>query len=200
MGAIARGGRLIGVAIVCAVALAADWLLGHNGLGLAFAAGAVVGAGLIAISRSTSPALQLSAVTAEPGEGWAEFHRELNRSRRFDRRFGVVRFVGVGAGIVTEQQVRDRVAGLARRIDRVWLESDAASVEMAVARARAAIGEALGVAITAAFPASGITSGALIAALYQGAASPVAIAAVAPVTHPTDTASSTEDAVAEAAR
>jgi hypothetical protein len=210
MGATARARTFIGIASGWAVAVAADWLIGLHGLGVAFAVGGAVVAAVLAASNAGTSAIQLSAVTSEPDQGWAEFHRELNRARRFDRPFGIVRFAGVGAGTVTEMVVRDRVAALARRIDRVWLddgdlflllpESDAAAVETAVARAQYRLGEALGAAVTATFPANGITSGSLVASLYRGDTSPVAIGALGPVTPPTDSDSAAHDSTAGAVR
>jgi hypothetical protein len=209
MGASARA-RILGMAVACAAAVVADWLIGLHGLGLAFAAGGAVAAGLVIAPSAKPPAISLAAVTAEPADGWAEFHRELNRARRFDRPFGIVRFVGVGTGSVTATTVRDRLAALGRRIDRLWLddgdlflllpESGAGAVETAVARAQYRLGEALGTAITATFPANGITSGSLVASLYQGATSPVAIGALGPVTPSTDSDPEADDSKAGAAR
>jgi hypothetical protein len=185
-----RARPLIAVAAACVLALAVGWVVDRLGLALAFSTGAVFATVVGLASMATTPAIRLMAVTSEPSDGWQEFHRELNRARRFDRPFGIVRFVGVGRGVMTERHVRDQLATLARRIDRVWLdggdlfvllpESDAAAVETAVARARYRLGEPLDVVVTATFPANGITSGSLIACLYQGDASPVAIGALAP--------------------
>lgn len=179
------------VAVACALTIGLGWLAGQLGLALAFTVGAVFSAAVRLATSATAPAIRLTAVTSEPADGWQEFHRELNRARRFDRPFAVVRFVGVGRGVSTERRVRDQVAAMSRRIDRLWLdggdlfvllpESDAAAVESAVARARYRLGEALDEVVTAVFPANGITSGSLIACLYQGDASPVAIGALAPV-------------------
>jgi len=181
----------IALGLTCVLAIAISWLLGRLGLGLAFTLGSALTIAVVVLATAAAPAVRLTAATMATPEGWQEFHRELARARRFDRPFGIVRFVDVGSGVVSERRVRDRVAVLARRIDRVWLdggdlfvllpESDAAAVETAVERARYRVREALDVAVTATFPANGITSGALIACLYQGDASPVAIGALAPV-------------------
>jgi hypothetical protein len=186
-----RARPLIGIAIVCAVALGVGWLAGRLDLWLAFTVGTWFATALALVSMPAVPAIRLTAGMSEPADGWQEFHRELTRARRFDRPFGIVRFVGVGRADISEGQVRDRTAAQARRIDRVWLdggdlflllpESDPAAVDAAVARARARIGAALGDGITATFPANGITSGSLIGYLYQGDASPVAIGALGPV-------------------
>jgi hypothetical protein len=198
-----RARSFIGVAAVGALAVAVGWLIDQLDLALAFSAGAALSAVALA-STASAPAIRLTAATSDPSGGWQEFHRELNRARRFDRPFGIVRFVGVGRGVMTERHLRDRVATLARRIDRVWLdggdlfvllpESDAAAVETTVARARYRLGEALDVAVSATFPANGITSGSLIACLYQGDASPVAIGALAPASTALPSISSADDA------
>ena len=181
---------LLVATIACAIALAGGWLTGRLDVAIAFSAGAAFALAVRLLAVAATPAIHLSADTAEASDGWAEFHRELNRARRFDRPFGIVRYVGVDRGVIAERQVRDRVAASARRIDRTWLdggdlfmllpESDAAAVESAVARAQYAAGAPLDTAVTALFPANGITSGALIACLYQADASPVAIGALSP--------------------
>lgn len=179
------------IAVVCALAIALGWLVGSLGLALAFTAGATITMAGALLSIPRLPAIRLAAATSEPTEGWEEFHRELARARRFERPFGIVRFVGVDRDVVTERHTRDKVAALSRRIDRVWLdggdlfvllpESDPGAVEAAVARARYRLGAVLALTVTATFPANGITSGSLIACLYEGDTSPVAIGALGQV-------------------
>jgi hypothetical protein len=192
----------LGISVVIILALAVGWFVGALGLALAFTTGAALTMAVVLRSSAARPTTLLTAATSEPSEGWSEFHRELARARRFDRPFGIVRYVGVGQGVMTDRHLRDKVAALGRRIDRVWLdggdlfvlmpESDAGAVETAVARARYRVGEALERSISATFPANGITSGSLIACLYQGDASPVAIGALGPVASALSTASSTD--------
>ena len=192
----------LGITLVCLLAIVLGWSVGALGPALAFTAGTALTMAVVML-RSASPApTLLTAATSEPTEGWAEFHRELARARRFDRPFGIVRYVDVGGGVMTDRHLRDKVAAVARRIDRVWLdggdlfvlmpESDAGAVETAVARARYRVGEALDRTITATFPANGITSGSLIACLYQGDASPVAIGALGPVASALSSVSATD--------
>ena len=192
----------LGITLVCLLAIVLGWSVGALGPALAFTAGTALTMAVVML-RSASPApTLLTAATSEPTEGWSEFHRELARARRFDRPFGIVRYVDVGGGVMTERHLRDKVAAVARRIDRVWLdggdlfvlmpESDAGAVETAVARARYRVGEALDRTITATFPANGITSGSLIACLYQGDASPVAIGALGPVASALSSVSATD--------
>jgi hypothetical protein len=192
----------LGISVVIILALAVGWFVGALGLALAFTTGAALTMAVVLRSSAARPTTLLTAATSEPSEGWSEFHRELARARRFDRPFGIVRYVGVGHGVMTDRHLRDKVAALGRRIDRVWLdggdlfvlmpESDAGAVETAVARARYRVGEALERSIAATFPANGITSGSLIACLYQGDASPVAIGALGPVASALSTVSSTD--------
>jgi hypothetical protein len=192
----------LGISVVIILALAVGWFVGALGLALAFTTGAALTMAVVLRSSAARPTTLLTAATSEPSEGWSEFHRELARARRFDRPFGIVRYVGVGQGAMTDRHLRDKVAALGRRIDRVWLdggdlfvlmpESDAGAVETAVARARYRVGEALERSISATFPANGITSGSLIACLYQGDASPVAIGALGPVASALSTVSSTD--------
>ena len=192
----------LGITLVCLLAIVLGWSVGALGPALAFTAGTALTMAVVML-RSASPApTLLTAATSEPTEGWSEFHRELARARRFDRPFGIVRYVDVGGGVMTERHLRDKVAAVARRIDRVWLdggdlfvlmpESDAGAVETAVARARYRVGEALDRTVSATFPANGITSGSLIACLYQGDASPVAIGALGPVASALSSVSATD--------
>lgn len=179
------------IAIAVTFALVLGWLVGALDLALAFTAGAGLTMALAVVSRVGTPAIHLGAASAEPTAGWAEFHRELARARRFDRPFGIVRFMDINRGAMTDRQVRDRAGALARRTDRVWVdggdlfmllpESDASAIETAVARTRSRLGSVVDVAVTATFPANGITSGSLIACLYAGDTSPVAIGALGTV-------------------
>ena len=192
----------LGITVVGILAIALGWAVGALGPALAFMAGAALTMAVVLLSSASRPTTLLTAATSEPSEGWSEFHRELARARRFDRPFGIVRYIDVGQGVMTERHLRDKVAALGRRIDRVWLdggdlfvlmpESDAGAVETAVARARYRVGEALDRTISATFPANGITSGSLIACLYQGDASPVAIGALGPVASALSTVSATD--------
>ena len=194
----------LGITVVGILAIVLGWSVGALGPALAFTAGAALTMAVVMLSSASPSTTLLTAATSEPSEGWSEFHRELARARRFDRPFGIVRYVDVGGGVMTERHLRDKVAALARRIDRVWLdggdlfvlmpESDAGAVETAVARARYRVGEALDRTVSATFPANGITSGSLIACLYQGDASPVAIGALVPVASALSSVSATDSA------
>jgi hypothetical protein len=163
------------------IGLAAGVATGQPLLAAALAAGLIVG---YATAFMTVPALRLGrrgttgAAIDDANTGWAEFHRELTRARRFDGRFGLVRLDG-GRATAAEDlaAIRDRIAGVTRRIDRVWIdgeeillllpEATTAAVEAAIGRIRPVVPEAVlanpGIAI---FPQHGITSGSLIAAAY----------------------------------
>jgi hypothetical protein len=124
------------------------------------------------------------AVAAQAeADAWAEFRRELNRSRRYERRFVLVSFPirhevpgrrwydGDEGGSVTEVQ------SLLRSVDHTWAsggqvyallpESDRATADAFLTRLRGLDPKGLVVseARVVAFPEDGVTSGALLAAL-----------------------------------
>jgi hypothetical protein len=163
------------VAIESLIAIAA----GQPLAAVLFAVGAIVGyvAAFLSVpalrqgrARATGAAIDDATI------GWAEFHRELTRARRFDRSFAIVR-LGPASSADDHDGIRDRVAAALRRIDRVWLDGDhllmllpeanPTAVKATLDRVRAAVPEAIqfdpGIAL---FPQHGITSGSLIAAAY----------------------------------
>jgi len=163
------------------IGLAAGVGTGQPLIAAALAAGLIVG---YATAFLTVPALRLGrrgttgAAIDDANTGWAEFHRELTRARRFDGRFGLVRLDGGRASAAEDlAAIRDRIAGVTRRIDRVWIdgeeillllpEATTVAVEAAIGRIRPVVPDAVlanpGIAI---FPQHGITSGSLIAAAY----------------------------------
>lgn len=166
------------------VGLTVGLLVGDPMPGIAFGLGLLVGgaAALVVAALRASPPGVGGAAIEDAAAGWAEFHREMARARRFDGRFGIVRFGSGAAGDVeTLDALRNAVAAASRRIDRVWVddghlllllpEASKQAAQAAVARIRA---EAPGVAALetgmAVFPEDGITSGALITAVYGGGA------------------------------
>ncbi|HEV7811018.1 MAG TPA: hypothetical protein VGO64_10490 [Candidatus Limnocylindrales bacterium] len=168
-------------------------VFGYMVVVIPFVVGAVVGSvvGGMAVAASHTRESYLGGATSDAVVGWQEFHRELARSRRFGRAFGLVRFPGANVAEAPTAHLRDRIAARARRNDRVWIdgsdlfvllpEADADAVGAAVARTLSHAAGALGNGVSAVFPASGITSGALIASLYGEQAAPVAIGSWAPV-------------------
>jgi hypothetical protein len=167
------------ITLTLVIGLAAGVASGQPFLAVALAVGLAVG---YATAFLTVPALRLGrrgttgAAIADAATGWAEFHRELTRARRFDGSFALVRLNGAAASDETNA-IRDRIAGVTRRIDRVWVdggqillllpEAATAAVDAAIGRIRPVVPEAVvadpGIAV---FPQHGITSESLIAAAY----------------------------------
>jgi hypothetical protein len=167
------------ITLTLVIGLAVGVASGQPAIAVALAVGLAVG---YATAFLTVPALRLGrrgttgAAIDDATTGWAEFHRELTRARRFDGSFALVRLNGAAAGDETNA-IRDRIAGVTRRIDRVWVdggqillllpEAATAAVDAAIGRIRPVVPEAVvadpGIAI---FPQHGITSESLIAAAY----------------------------------
>ena len=163
------------VAVESLVAIAA----GQPLAAVLFAIGAIVGyvaAFLSVPALREGRARATGAAIDDATAGWAEFHRELTRARRFDRSFAIVR-IGPATSADDHDHIRDEVAAALRRIDRVWLdgehllmllpEASPQAVKATLDRVRAKVPKAIqvdpGVAL---FPQHGITSGSLIAAAY----------------------------------
>ena len=163
-------------AVVAGIAgLAIGWGIATGTLWVAGAAGA---AGIIGIfvdrARLADHRAAPSATITTSQAGWEDFHRELARARRHERPVAIVRLPG------TTEDASARASAIVpfvRRIDRVWAEhgdvtlvlpeTDRAAAERLVDRIRARRPEAIGDAQSiAAFPVDGLTSGAIVAALY----------------------------------
>jgi hypothetical protein len=185
------------IALLLGVALAV--VTGDPVPGVAFGIGILVGAvGSIFVvpALQRAPGGVIGAAVDDSARGWAEFHRELARARRFESPFALIRFtLGGTPDEATLHAVRDEIARGARRIDRLWVDDDdilallPASTEIAtqvmLARARSAVPALASIEPSLAlFPEHGITSGALIAAVYGGDRNdaPTPIAAVRPET------------------
>ena len=142
------------------------------------AAVAVVFAGLgiyldrarLADHRSTTGTVPVASQT-----GWEDVHRELARARRFQRSMAIVRLPG-SEGTDAPDRATTIVPYL-RRIDRVWAEhgdvtvllpdTDRAAAERLVSRLQTRQPIAVGPApAIVTFPVDGLTSGALLSALY----------------------------------
>jgi hypothetical protein len=145
------------------------------GLGLLLGAGGSV---VVVPALRAAPAGIKGAAIDDVGTGWVEFHRELARARRFDRPFAIVRFsVGRSPDPGVLVGLRNEIAAISRRIDRLWIDEDhillllpeatEAAAKTALSRIHvrvpAAVAFAPGLAM---YPEHGITSGALIAAVY----------------------------------
>jgi hypothetical protein len=175
--------RSAGLLALPLVAGAVVGLVVDGGTGLAVALGGLLAAiaSVIVLTPGRGRDIAAGGAVADAASGWAEFHRELARARRFDRPFAIVRLApeaGHDAGEL--MAVRDDVAAMARRTDRIWIDGDdvlALLPETSTATAARFV-ERLqerpivvpAQASIAAFPDDGITSGALISVAYGGAA------------------------------
>ncbi len=162
---------IAGVAIGWSLATAQYWLAA-----LALVLGFV--AFILERSRSTDEraAAASTAPTATASQtGWEDVHRELARARRHERPLAIVRLPGTA---VSDASARATViAPSLRRIDRIWAEhgdvivllpdSDRPAAERLIERLRSrqpgAVGDDPAIAT---FPADGLSSGALLSALY----------------------------------
>jgi hypothetical protein len=168
-------------------------------IGVAMGLGGVLAAGasLIVLTPGRGRDIAAGGAVSDAVSGWAEFHRELARSRRFERSFAIVRLSASGGhGDEALATVRDHVAGAARRTDRAWIdgndvlvllpETDSTTAAGFVARVAGGLTETLLTPTIATFPQDGITSGALISVAYGGAAVvPTPISAVRSDPRPT---------------
>ena len=179
------------------VGLIVGLLFGDPLPGVAFGLGLLlggVGSVVVVPALRAAPAGIKGAAIDDVGTGWVEFHRELARARRFDRQFAIARFsVGRSPDQGVLVGLRNEIALISRRIDRLWIDEDHILLllpEATEAAAKAALSRVhVGVAAAVAFepglalyPEHGITSGALIAAVYgSGQADvPTPIAAARP--------------------
>ncbi len=107
--------------------------------------------------------------------GWADVHREIARSRRHERSMAIIRLPGEAGSDASARAAS--IAPFLRRIDRTWAdqgevnvllpETDREAAELLIERLRARQPDAIGVGpAIATFPTDGLTSGALLAALY----------------------------------
>jgi hypothetical protein len=180
-------GALVALGTAIATAVGAGYVAGQGGLGL-------LALGLLAVSGGLAVVVT-RALAQEPAQrvlrlaGMDVFRRELDRSRRHRRSFALISLPfqetptlwesddpnGDGIAVTTL-----RLLGTALRItDAAWIqgdeilvllpESDRATAEAFLARARAAapdrFGDRAGIAL---FPDDGITSGALLDAARLG--------------------------------
>lgn len=142
-------------------------------------------AALLALFRST-PLGGPARVTSVDDASWTEFRRELRRSRRWGRPLTLVRIPGDDMSTLVRDRARD-LATLARRlglrlrlVDRTWVhdgsvyvllpETTRSAANTLVERIRAEAPGQLPARIwIATFPEDGLTSGAILAALYEHA-------------------------------
>lgn len=154
-----------------------------SGLGLLVALLALGALLLLFLTAPVGP----SASADSPAEAsWTEFRRELRRSRRGGQPLTMLRLVGDelpgdGPDGLSDLGTRARRLGLhLRLVDRVWVDETSvfvllpdtsrAAADALIARIRAASPGQLPAHIRiATFPENGLTSGALVAAVYGGA-------------------------------
>lgn len=176
--------------------------LGGAAMGIAVTIGSLLAVVvcLVVLTPGRGRDIAAGGAIADAATGWAEFHRELARARRFDRPFSIVRLAGGhdpdGDALTA---ARDGVAAAARRTDRAWVDGEDVLVLLpetsptTVARFVERIEREASVGLTASvasFPDDGITSGALISVVYGGSAPvPVPIGTVRPDPRPVQTGS-----------
>lgn len=174
------------VAIVAGIGLGAE--LAVSGLPLATNVGlwaAALGGGALLLIFILSPA-KITLPDETPSttvneSAWAEFRRELRRSRRGARPLTLLRMPGPElltlADLVELEARSRRLTGHLRLVDRAWVddgsiyillpESPREAAEIMLGRIRTADPKLLTDDIRAAtFPDDGLTSGALIAAIH----------------------------------
>jgi hypothetical protein len=118
------------------------------------------------------------AVESAREAGWAEFRRELRRSRRASRSMTLLRIPGDASSDATSLATRaHRLAGHLRLVDRVWVDDGSCYVLLpeSTRDAAATLLQRIGASEptlvaaevrAATFPEDGLTSGAIISALH----------------------------------
>jgi hypothetical protein len=178
---------------IAAVAAVAAGGIGHQagiaGLGLGSGLGLLVGLlglGALLVLFLTAPVAPSGLTAGSDEAGWTEFRRELRRARRGGQPLTILRIVGDelpsdGPDGRSDLRTRARRLGLhLRLVDRIWVddasifvllpETSGSAADALIGRIRAASPGQLPVHIRiATFPEHGLTSGALIAAVYDGA-------------------------------
>jgi hypothetical protein len=178
---------------VAAVAAVIGGGIGHQagvaGLGLASGLGLLVGllgVGALLALFLTAPVAPSGITDGSDDAGWTEFRRELRRARRGGQPLTMLRLVGDelpddGPAGWSDLGTRARRLGLhLRLVDRIWVddesifvllpETSGAAAEALIGRIRATAPGQLPAHIrVATFPEHGLTSGALVASVYDGA-------------------------------
>ena len=131
--------------------------------------------GFLFIARLRDERAVPMSTATDSEHGWADLHRELARARRHERPMAIVRLPGDPGSDADARAAA--IAPYLRRIDRTWAdhgevnlllpETDRPAAEHLVERLRQRRPDEVGAgASIATFPADGLTSGALLAALY----------------------------------
>jgi hypothetical protein len=148
----------------------------------------VIGVIALVLVLLAAPAEQSEPVATPARAGWAEFRRELRRSRRGSRPMTIVRLPGPSSPTAAEEEV---AGGKARRlhehlrlVDRTWVddgsvyillpESSRTAADSLLSRLRHSEPEIVSEDVRlATFPDDGLTSGALISAVHGATLSEV---------------------------
>ena len=149
----------------------------------------VIGVIALVLVLITAPAEPEAMPTATPARaGWAEFRRELRRSRRAVRSMTLLRLPGPAdpeAAIAADLEGRSRrLHEHLRLVDRTWVddgsiyvllpESPRAAAESLLGRLRTLVPDVIAEDVRmATFPDDGLTSGALISAVHGASLSEV---------------------------
>ena len=149
--------------------------------GITFGLGLLIGgiaSILVVPALRAAPAGLKGAAIDDAVSGWAEFHRELARARRFNGQFAIVCFSrGESPDPDELVSLRNEIAASSRRIDRLWIdgghillllpETTQAAADAVLARIRAMAPAALAIEPgVARFPEHGITQRGPIAAVF----------------------------------
>jgi hypothetical protein len=189
---------MVGAIIAGLGGVLAGWGLAIGNPALAVLAAAVAVIGIFLDRARLADHRAAAAIpVASSQTGWEDVHRELARARRHERPMAIVRLSGDPA-----RAAGDRAASIVpylRRIDRVWAEhgdvnlllpdTDRTAAERLVSRLQTREPAAVGASPSiATFPVDGLTSGALLAALYGTPlpAVPVPVGVGRPVELPAD--------------
>lgn len=189
---------MVGAIIAGLAGIVAGWGLatGEPILAVLAAVAAVIGIFLDRARLADHRALAAIPVASSQA-GWEDVHREIARARRHERPMAIVRLPSESG-----RAAADRAASIVpylRRIDRVWAEhgdvnlllpdTDRTAAERLVTRLQVREPAAVGTRPSiATFPVDGLTSGALLAALYGTPlpAVPVPVGVGRPVELPAD--------------
>jgi hypothetical protein len=131
--------------------------------------------GFLVMARLRDERAVPMAAPSSSEAGWADVHREIARARRHERPMAIVRLPGEAGSDVDARAAA--IAPYLRRVDRTWAdngevnlllpETDRPAAERLVERLHGRLPDVVGSAASiAAFPSDGLTSGALLAALY----------------------------------
>ncbi len=186
---------IVTLAVAIVTTLVLGQVTGEPAVAIAFGAGLLVAWVGGWFLRAARPAPAHAPVSTDDlaAAGWAEFHRELARARRFNGEFAVMRWpMRAEPAADDRSEIITGIEGRARRIDRVWVdgsdvlvllpETSRAAAEVVLERIRSVPSLAEITPTMASFPQDGITSGALLAVIddQEAAAAPRSISVILP--------------------